>query len=48
MSATVFFGTEPAKSLLDAVFVVVDDILLNRRLEFLVAMVNALIVNLLL
>ena len=48
MSATVFFGTEPAKRLLAAVFVVVDDILLNRRLESLVAMVNAPIVNLLL
>ena len=48
MSATVFFGTEPAERFFDAALVVVDDIFLNRRLEFLAAMADAPIVNLLL
>lgn len=38
MFAAILCRTEPAERFLDAVLVVVDDIFLNHRLEFLVAM----------
>ena len=48
MFATILSRTEPAERLLDAALIVVDDILFDRRLEFLVTMVDVPIVNLLL
>ena len=48
MPTSVFSWTESAERFLDAMLVVVDGIFLDRRLEFLVAMVDAPIVNLLL
>ena len=48
MFATILSRTEPTKRLFDTMLVIVDDIFLNRRLEFLVTMVDAPIVNLLL
>ena len=48
MFATELTRTEPAERLLDAALIVVDDILFDRGLEFLVAMVDVPIVNLLL
>ena len=48
MFATILSRTEPTKRLFDTMLVIVDDIFLDRRLEFLVAMVDAPIVNLLL
>ena len=48
MFATELNRTEPAERLLDAALIVVDDILFDRRLEFLVTMVDVPIVNLLL
>ena len=48
MFATVLSRTEPAERFLDAALVVVDNVLFDRRLELLVAMVDAPIVNLLL
>ena len=44
--ATILSRTEPTKRLFDTMLVIVDDIFLDRRLEFLVAMVDAPIVNL--
>ena len=46
MFVSVLRRTHPAERLLDAALVVVDNILLNRCFEFLVAMVNTPIVNL--
>ena len=48
MFATILYWTEPTKRLFDTMLVIVDDIFLDRRLEFLVTMVDAPIVNLLL
>ena len=47
MFATVLYRTEPGERFLDATLVVIDNVLFDRRLEFLVAMVNTSIVNLL-
>ena len=44
MFATILSRTEPTKRLFDAMLVIVDDIFLDRRLEFLVAMVAAPVV----
>ena len=46
MFATILSRTEPTKRLFDTMLVIVDDIFLDRHLEFLVAMVDAPIVNL--
>ena len=48
MFATVLSRTEPAERFLDATLAVVDNVLFDRRLEVLAAMVDASIVNLLL
>ena len=48
MFATILYWTEVTKRLFDTMLVIVDDILFDCRLEFLVAMVDAPIVNLLL
>lgn len=41
MFATILYWTEPTKRLFDTMLVIVDDILFDCRLEFLVAMVDA-------
>ena len=46
--ATILSRTEPTERFLDAALVVVDNVLFDRRLKLLVAMVDAPIVNLLL
>ena len=45
MFATVLSRTEPAERFLDAALVVVDNVLFDRRLELLVAVVNTPIVK---